>query len=61
MDMEDRPGRQAPLQKAGVEGVQMARGEALEWYPADGRDEVNLNLGFMLRPGARPHLRPQTR
>ena len=39
----------------------MARGEALEWYPADGRDEVNLNLGLMLGPRARPHLRPQTR
>lgn len=61
MDVEDRSGRQALFQRIGVEGVQVARGELLELYSADGRDKVNLNLGFMLGPGAWPDLCPQTR
>jgi hypothetical protein len=43
-----------------MEGVQVARSEPLELYPAHGRDKVNLNLGFMLGPCVRPDLRPQT-
>ena len=39
----------------------MAGRQALERHGADGRDEVNLNLGSMLGPRARADLRPQAR
>jgi hypothetical protein len=61
VDVEDRPSGQTPLQQVRVEGVQVARGESLEGDTAKGRSKVNLNLGFMLGPGARPDLRSKAR
>ena len=61
MDVQHGAGAQATLQEAGVERVQVARGEALQEHSADGRGKVNLNLRVMLGPRARPYLSSEAR